>query len=170
MNADWTPPPCPFEIGETFQQSLIFDVESIRLFATMVGDTNPLHHDEDYARKTRFGGLIASGGHYSALMMGAVAKNLAMRSAGLGLEFTFQFRKAVHAGSIMKLEWRIVEIEPKASLNGHILTLEGKLIAPNGIVAVCATSKGVVMPLDRLQSSGGNAPAPTSKARHSRRE
>ncbi len=41
--------------------SLIYEVEKgiIRRFARAVGDPNPLWQDEDYARKTGYGGVIA---------------------------------------------------------------------------------------------------------------
>jgi acyl dehydratase len=31
----------------------------IKRFAQAIGDTNPLHFDEDYARNTRYGGIVA---------------------------------------------------------------------------------------------------------------
>jgi acyl dehydratase len=154
MTALETLPACRFEVGESFRKDLSFDVDSIRRFAQMLGDTNPLHHDEALARTTRFGGLIASGPHYSALMMGAVAEFLTQRGAALGLDFTFRFHKAVYAGSTMVLTWRIVEIEPKPSLRGHIVKLVGELVASDGAVAVSATSTGVVMLYDALLATG----------------
>jgi acyl dehydratase len=43
-------------------EPLTLDVErgAIRLFAQAIGDPNPLFNDEKQARKTRFGGVIAS--------------------------------------------------------------------------------------------------------------
>jgi len=44
----------------------IFEVEkgAIRRFADAVGDPNPLFRDEEYARKTRYGGIIAPPGFF----------------------------------------------------------------------------------------------------------
>ena len=140
---NFTLPPCAFEIGESFGKTLTFTAESIRQFATMCGDTNPLHHDEVYARASRYGGLIASGAHYSALMMGTVADYLTSKGKSVGLEFTFKFKKAVHAGAMLDLTWTIVGIEPKLSLKGHILTLEGALVNGDGTLFVASTCKGL---------------------------
>ncbi|WDR88458.1 MaoC family dehydratase [Burkholderia ambifaria] len=87
-----------YKVGESTSQLVTFDVDSVRQFATLAGDMSPLHHDEAFAKTTRFGGLIVSGTHYSAMMMGMVATFLTERRAGLGLEFEFQFRKAVAVG------------------------------------------------------------------------
>jgi hypothetical protein len=97
--AEFALPPCVFEVSETFRREITFDAGSIRDFATMSGDTNPLHHDEAYASTTRFSGLIASGGHCTALMMGAVADYMTKEGDALGLEFSFRFLKAVPAGA-----------------------------------------------------------------------
>ena len=40
---------------ERFSALLSLDPKNTCRFASMVGDTNPLHHDTDYATATRFG-------------------------------------------------------------------------------------------------------------------
>ncbi len=151
--------PCPWTLGEADIQTLVFDKPSIRAFATMSGDANPMHHDAEFAAATRFGGLIASAGHYSAQMMGAVATWLSQRTGSLGLEFTFQFRRAVLVDSVMTLEWRIIDIVSKPSLKGHIVSMEGALRQADGAVAVVATCKGLVLPLELLQAVAGTQAA-----------
>lgn len=76
--------PQTFAVGDSFSKTLVFDKESIRSFATVAGDTNPLHHDEEVAAASRFGGLIASGPHFTALMMGVVAQNVTRSGQALG--------------------------------------------------------------------------------------
>jgi acyl dehydratase len=150
IRAEFALPPCIFELGESFRRELSFDADSIRHFATMCGDTNPLHHDEAYVRGTRFGGLIASGGHYSALMMGAVADYMTKKGDALGLEFSFRFLRAVPAGARLDLVWTVRGIEAKPRLHGHILSLEGELLGPDGEVFVSSTCKGLAVVGDRL--------------------
>jgi acyl dehydratase len=55
-------------IGQTVETS-VFDVEKepIRRFADAVGDTNPLYWDEEYARNSRYGSIIAPPGFLSSL-------------------------------------------------------------------------------------------------------
>ena len=135
-----------FEIGERVARDVTFDEEGIRNFATLAGDESKLHHDAAFAEGTRFGGLIASATQYTALLMGMVATMITQRGAGLGLEFAFQFRKAVRAGQIMRLEWEITAVEPAPKLGGDFVHLTGRMVGPGGEIAVTASAKILVMP------------------------
>jgi acyl dehydratase len=52
-------------IGKT-GETVIMDVEkgAIKKFADAVGETNPLYWDEDYAKNTEYGGIIAPPGFF----------------------------------------------------------------------------------------------------------
>jgi acyl dehydratase len=139
-----SPIDAPFHVGERFTRELHFDAASIVQFAKLVGDDNPIHHDDAVAGKSRFGKLIASGTHISALMMGATASYVTERGPSLGLETSCRFRRGVTAGSTLRLEWEITAIEPKQSLDGSILTFIGKLVAENGEIAATGMAKTLV--------------------------
>jgi acyl dehydratase len=44
-------------VGEAV--SMVVEATAIRRFAEAIGDPNPLYHDDEYARATRWGGTIA---------------------------------------------------------------------------------------------------------------
>lgn len=117
-----------FREGEGFTRTLIFTPDLVREFSTLGGDTNPLHHDEAYAKASRFGGLIASGGHCTAAMMGPLADFLTSRKDAVGLEFSFKFHRAVPATGDYKLHWEITNITYKPSLKGHLIKFTGSLM------------------------------------------
>jgi acyl dehydratase len=135
-----------FTVGDQFARTFEIDAASIRRFAEMSGDHNPMHHDEAVARASRFGGLIASGTQTSALMMGALASHISEKAPAVGLEFSFRLRKAVRAGETLRLVWRVAAIESKRSLGGDIVTYEGELVNQDGAVAVSATCANLVYP------------------------
>ncbi|MPW18723.1 MaoC domain protein dehydratase [Paraburkholderia piptadeniae] len=143
-------PDSSYKVGETTSQLVTFDVDSVRRFATLAGDHSLLHHDDVFAKATRFGKLVVSGTQYSALMMGMVATFLTERRAGLGLEFEFQFRKAVLVGQTLRMEWRIVSVEPNPKLKGDVIGLEGSLFDELGEMYVLARSKSLSIPKDLL--------------------
>ncbi len=143
-------PESGFLVGERFTDEFTFTADAIRAFAASTGDTNPLHHDEAYARTTRFGGLIAAAGHYTSLMMGTVARAITERGPGVGLGFTFRFHRAVQAGETLSLVWTVTDIQPKASLGGYVVDMEGRLSRADGSVSVSATSKNLALSADSL--------------------
>jgi acyl dehydratase len=59
-------------IGDRFGKEVVFTAEAIRAFASAIGDTNPLHHDEALAAASPFGRIIASGAHSFSLMLAVV--------------------------------------------------------------------------------------------------
>ena len=50
--------------------------EHIELFARLTGDRNPLHFDEDFARRTRFGERVVQGGITAGILNAVVAEAL----------------------------------------------------------------------------------------------
>ena len=132
-------------VGETFSRTVTLDARTIHEFALAAGDQNPLHHDAAFAESTRFGGIIASGTHYVALIMGLVASHFtALGHAAAGLEFSFQLKKPVRAGDTITLTWTVAEITPKESLKGDILTLNGTITTQDGAVVLTCIGKIVV--------------------------
>lgn len=146
-SSHWQP---PFHQGQVFISDIAFDTQSIRDFATMIRDSNMLHHDEDFARQTRFGGLIASGGHTISMLLGTLAEHIAEHSHSLGLECNFTLRQAVKAGAMMTAKWSVISIEPRPSMRGHVMKLEGSLRDQDGVCALAATLDVLVMPKEAL--------------------
>ena len=77
------------KIGDKFSTSKKITDAVVRAFAELSGDFNPIHLDEEFAAKTRFGKRIAHG-----MISGALI------SAVLGYEF--KERKVVYLSQTMK--------------------------------------------------------------------
>jgi acyl dehydratase len=132
-------------VGERFTDTVILSAASIRAFADSVGDSNPLHHDEVLAARSRFGRLIASGTHSSALLLGLTAAYFSRRAQPLGLEFSVQFHQAVGVGDTLELAWNVTRVQAKPSLNGDLVWLDGEARNQHGEVALAATATLLVM-------------------------
>jgi acyl dehydratase len=130
--------------GTTSTKPYLFDAVGISAFAHGSGDLNPLHHDEAAASASRFKGVIASGAHMTAVLMGFGATLVSAEQESVGLEFSFKFERAIHAGTPTILSWTIVSAEPHAKLGGTLVTFEGAILGEDGKRYVSATGKAVV--------------------------
>ena len=63
-------------IGESATRRLTLTSEHVRTFAELTGDHNPLHFDEGFAAKTKFGRLVVQGGLTTGLLHALVAMDL----------------------------------------------------------------------------------------------
>jgi acyl dehydratase len=133
-------------VGEVFTKRHVFTAEDMSDFARRAGDMNPLHHDEAFARGTRYGGLIASGTQSSALLMGMLATRLAQDHETAGLDFTFRFRRGIPAGMEAILSWRAVSLAPDARLRGEVIALAGDIADDAGQIYVTSEARAVLWP------------------------
>lgn len=134
------------QVGERFAERVTFDVETIREFARVAGDLNPLHHDAAYAAQSPFGTIIASGTHPTCRMMALTATYYSQHCQPLGLGFSFRFVRAVPAGVTLDLVWDVTALEPKASLAGEVVSLDGRAIDDDGVVYVTGQGKLLLRP------------------------
>lgn len=142
----------PFSVGQELESPIVFTVESVRAFARLTNDTNPLHHDAEIASATRFGGLIASGTQTTGLLLGSLASHIFPDNASLGLGCSFRLRKAVPADASLVARWTVRRVLPKPSLSGAVVELDGRLVDTKGMVFVEASATIAVMPPEALLS------------------
>lgn len=142
----------PFTGGQVLESPVVFTPESVRAFAKLTNDTNPLHHDAELASASRFGGLIASGTQTTGLLLGSLASHIFPDNASLGLGCSFRLRKAVPADASLVARWTVRRILPKPSLSGVIVEFDGGLVDAKGMVFVEASATIAVMPPEALLS------------------
>jgi len=133
---------------ERFSAEITLNAGMVASYAAAVGDTNPVHHDEAFAASTRYGRLIASGTHTTALLLGLTASHYSKDASMVGLEFWVRFRRPIDAEEKIRLEWLVVKVTPNAKLGGDIVELRGRIRNARGETALGA--KGRVLVTSRL--------------------
>src|SRR5688572_8954643 len=63
-------------VGQRALRSLTLTAEHVRKFAEISGDRNPLHFDEAFAARTKFGRLVVQGGLTTGLLHALVAMDM----------------------------------------------------------------------------------------------
>ncbi len=129
-------------VGDRFSKATAFTSDSIREFATLVGDTNPLHHDDNAAAE--FGGVIASGIHTFSAVFAAVLDFLPKENRNIGLEASVKMLRPVRAGDAVRIEWEVDDILDTPKLRGWIITMNGRLVRQDDVVAMTAISKSLI--------------------------
>ena len=64
------------EEGRTATRAMAVTQADVARYAELTGDRNPLHFDEAFARRTRFGRLTAQGGITTGLLHALVAEDM----------------------------------------------------------------------------------------------
>lgn len=116
----------------------------VSLQAQAVGDDNPLHHDPEFAAKTRYGRPIASGTHTTALLLGLTASHFSKGMSMIGLDFWVGFRRPIYADETIRLEWLVIKVTPKKVLGGDIVELRGRIIGQDGKTSLGAKGRVLI--------------------------
>ncbi len=133
---------------ERFSSEVTLSPAMVAEFANAAGDSNPIHHDPEFASATRFGRLTASGPHTTALLLALTAAHFSQTGAMLGLEFWVRFRRPIYADETIRLEWMVIKVSPNEKLKGEVVELRGRIKGQDGRTSLGA--KGRVLLIDRL--------------------
>ncbi|MBA2587476.1 MAG: MaoC family dehydratase [Alphaproteobacteria bacterium] len=109
----------------------------VELFGEATGDMNPVHFDEEFARRTVFRGRVAHG----ALSIGYISALLGTQLPGEGsifLSASIVFKIPVRIGdtvvtsaTVREVNGRLVVMDCACSVDGKlVLTSEAQLLAP----------------------------------------
>jgi len=63
-------------VGQRAERSLTLTAKHVKTFAELTGDYNPLHFDEAFVSKTKFGRLVVQGGLTTGLLHALVAMDM----------------------------------------------------------------------------------------------
>lgn len=130
-------------VGERFATSVTVTEAHLVLGAGMFGDFNPLHVDEEFSRKSRFGTRILHGPFTSALVSAPVGMFFSGTAIAY-LEHACRFKAPVRAGDTLRTEWTVTEKLDKPKHAGGIFVLRGVATNQKGEVAVEAEGKILV--------------------------
>ena len=139
-----------FEVGKTIEVGTrTVTEEEIIAFAKQF-DPQPFHVDPDAAATSMYGGIIASGWHTCAMMMGLMVSRFLNKTASLGSPGVDEVRwlKPVRGGDTLTVTTTAIEVRPSTSKTdrGVVVT---KWQATNQRGELVATVQGMGMFLRR---------------------
>ena len=87
-------------VGHSARRTKAVTRRDIELFTELSGDRNPIHHDDDLASRSRFGGIVVQGGVTSGLLNALVAEQLP-GPGSVFLEVSWRFLAPVRPGDLI---------------------------------------------------------------------
>jgi 3-hydroxybutyryl-CoA dehydratase len=126
------------KVGQSATMEKTVTEEDIQAFGKATGDMNPVHFDEEYAKKTLFKGRVAHG----VLSIGFISAVLGMKLPGEGTIFVsakVEFKAPVRIGDTVVTTGTVKEIGERrrvvmdclCTVNGNpVVTGEALVLAP----------------------------------------
>ena len=117
-------------VGDTASRSITLADRHVEAFAEISGDRNPLHFDEDFAGKTKFGRLVVQGGLTTGLLHALVAMDM----PGPGTVFLSQnwrFTAPVFIGDTITARAEVLSVhdtKPVTQLAFEVVRGEGETV------------------------------------------
>ena len=118
-------------VGQTYRQSVRVTEAHLSLGATLIGDFNPLHVDEAFARRSRYGGRILHGVITSAII-GAPAGMVFAGTAIGYLEHNCRFLGPVRIGDTLATVWTVTALEDKPKHGGGVVRMRADCLNQRG--------------------------------------
>jgi len=122
-------------VGQTARRTRTVTAHDIELFTELTGDRNPLHYDEELARRSRFGALIVQGGVTSGLLNAVVAEDLP-GPGSVFLHVDWRFTAPVRPGDDIVAEVEVLE----ARADKPITKLRTTVTRGDGVTALQGTA------------------------------
>jgi len=118
------------KVGDTATRSITVTSEHVEAYARITGDRNPLHFDEDFAGRTKFGQLVVQGGLTTGLLHALVAMDM----PGPGTVFLSQnwrFTAPVFIGDAITATAKVLSIhasKPVTQLAFEVVRGDGEVV------------------------------------------
>ena len=118
------------KVGQKASRSITLTNNHVKKYAELCGDYNPVHFNENFARKTKFGKLVVQGGLTTGLLHALVAMDM----PGPGTVFLSQnwkFTAPVFIGDTITADAEVLSIhesKPVVQLSITIRRQEGEIV------------------------------------------
>jgi 3-hydroxybutyryl-CoA dehydratase len=127
-----------FKVGDSASVTKTITDADIQTFGDLTGDHNPLHFNQEHARRTRFGKPIGHGMLTGSLFSPIIAHQLPGEGA-IYLSQSFKFVAPVFAGDTITATLTVKQVRQ----DKQIITLDG--VAKNQKGEVVITGESVVL-------------------------
>lgn len=130
-------------LGERFTSAVTVTETHLVTGAGLIGDFNPLHVNETFARASRYGARILHGVLTGALMGGPIGM-IFHGTAIAYLEHATRFIAPVHVGDTLTTAWTVTELVAKPAHAAGIVALTASAHNQDGLLVAEGSGKVMV--------------------------
>lgn len=128
------------KIGDVYESAMTLTETHIVLGAGLFGDFNPLHVNETWAKKGKFGTRIAHG-YLTSNVMAAPFGMWFHGTAIAYVEHAIRFTAPVKPGDTLHVSWTVSAKDDKPKHGGGIVSFTGVCKNQDGVTVAEATAK-----------------------------
>jgi acyl dehydratase len=124
------------QIGTVARRTRTVSRRDIELFTEITGDRNPIHYDDELAKRSRFAGIVVQGGVTTGLLNALVAAQLP-GPGSVFLEVSWRFLAPVRPGDVITAEATVTDTrqdKPVTTLATRITNQDGVLVLDGSAV------------------------------------
>lgn len=122
-------------VGDTITEKIVFTKEEVFAFVKLIGDPNPVHLDEEYARNSYFKRLVVQGMHAGSSFSRVIGASFPGEGS-INMYREFTFIRPVYVDEEYTMSFRILEIDK----DSHIGTIKCRMLNPEGKICIdCLT-------------------------------
>ena len=130
-------------VGASFATTLTITETHLVTGAGLIGDFNPLHMDESFARASRYGSRVLHGVLTAALMGGPIG--MIFHGTALAyLEHSARFLAPVRIGDTLCTTWTVTGLVPKPQHSAGVVELRAAAVNQDGTVVADGAGKVLV--------------------------
>ena len=125
-----------FKVGDSDTVTVTITDEMVRAFAVLSGDDNPVHLDDGFAAKTRFGKRIAHG-----MLLGALLSRVAgTKIPGPGtivISQDIRYKEPCYIGDTVTAEIKILHVradKPIVKISSRVTNQNGGVLIDGGAI------------------------------------
>jgi acyl dehydratase len=119
-----------WQVGQTASRQLTLTADHVRKYSEISGDYNPLHYDERFAARTKFGRLVVQGGLTTGLLHALVATDLP-GPGSVFLSQNWKFTAPVFIGDTITAHAEVTSVhatKPVTSLRIRVTKQDGEVV------------------------------------------
>ncbi len=125
-----------FKIGDTTTAKIVFTKDEVFAFVKLIGDPNPVHLDEEYAKNSYFGQLVVQGMHAGSSFSRVIGASFPGEGS-INIYREFTFIRPIYVDEEYTMTFKVLEIDKES----HVGTIKCRLVNPKGKICIDCLTK-----------------------------